>query len=138
MTTVSRSVVSGERRRAFRLRRRSTVQELLGHRDVTTTMIYTNVLNRGPAAVREPRGPDVPAMTRFRGPGASSGIDGRIACTAWQPIPTRGAWADRAQTGESKGEQSPGLRWCRDRDRLYQFAASPDYADQSIQSSNSS
>jgi integron integrase len=31
-----------------------TVQELMGHNDVKTTMIYTHVLNRGPAAVRSP------------------------------------------------------------------------------------
>jgi site-specific recombinase XerD len=31
-----------------------TVQELLGHRDVRATMIYTHVLNRGPKAVRSP------------------------------------------------------------------------------------
>jgi len=31
-----------------------TIQELIGHKDVSTTMIYTHGLNRGPLGVPNP------------------------------------------------------------------------------------
>jgi site-specific recombinase XerD len=34
-----------------------TVQELLGHKDVSTTMVYTQVLQRGGKGVRRPLDP---------------------------------------------------------------------------------
>jgi len=44
-----------------------TIQELLGHKSVATTMIYTHVLNRGGLGVRSPLDRKMPRMDRNQG-----------------------------------------------------------------------
>jgi integrase len=64
-----------------------TIQELVGHRDVSTTMVYTHVLNRGGHGVRSP----LDQMTRWRAicraPRRRAGD--RPVCLDWPAVDAR-------------------------------------------------
>ena len=79
-----------------------TVQELLGHSDVSTTMVYTHVMNKGARAVRspldrleEPRVGEYGGERGIRTPGTLTGTtDFESAAfdhSAISPRPTRNA-----------------------------------------------
>ena len=86
-----------------------TVQELLGHKDVTTTMISTHVLNRGPAAIRGPA--DGLAMLPAPAPPPPAGIrPAEIGCSPLQPISVRSI-APPASPGPVSSRGYPRPPW---------------------------
>ncbi len=93
-----------------------TIQKLLGHADVRTTMIYTHVLDRGPGGVRSPLerlerldSPAVPQSESLGGKGKASGVDGgRGDLAKGKGADDLGVGGGGEQAGE--GDHGPGLR----------------------------
>jgi hypothetical protein len=106
-----------------------TVQELLGHQDVSTTMTYTHVLNRVPAGVRSPADRmfchDPGGRKRHAGRGSSGeylATPRRVSRQASRRV-FRNVAEPRARShrGRARSSYYPELRSVRSREQFKDF-----------------
>jgi integron integrase len=91
-----------------------TVQELLGHKEVTTTMIYTHVLNRGPSAVRSPADRLLAATPS---PAEIGGTSAQPISTGYRPPDGRQFADSRPVSGQSENPRPGNRLQCSRRSR---------------------
>ena len=77
-----------------------TIKELLGHKDVSTTMMYTHVLNKGGHGVRNPiDGLDLPYTDCIRRR-PESGIGAELTLLQWVRVGNRCIPSDLGRSGQ--------------------------------------